>query len=56
MPQPTEVMDIVAIQRGTSDPDRVVVITGHLDSRVTDVMNATPTRPAPTTTPPASPR
>ena len=29
--QPTEVMDVVAIQRGTSDPDRVIVITGHLD-------------------------
>ena len=40
IPQPAEVMDVVAIQRGTSDPNRVVVITGHLDSRVTDVMNA----------------
>ncbi|MEO5626735.1 MAG: M28 family peptidase [Dokdonella sp.] len=39
VPQPTEVMDIVAIQRGTSDPNRVIVITGHLDSRVTDVMD-----------------
>jgi len=34
-----EVMDVVAIQRGTSDPDRVVVITGHLDSRCSDVMD-----------------
>jgi len=41
LPAPTEVMDVVAIQRGTSDPGRVVVITGHLDSRVTDVMDAT---------------
>ena len=40
IPQPTEVMDIVGIQRGTGDPDRVLVITGHLDSRVTDIMNA----------------
>jgi Zn-dependent M28 family amino/carboxypeptidase len=38
-PQGVEVMDVVAIQRGTSDPDRVVVITGHLDSRCTDVMD-----------------
>jgi Zn-dependent M28 family amino/carboxypeptidase len=38
--QPTEVMDVIAIQRGTSDPDRVVLITGHIDSRVSDVMNA----------------
>jgi Zn-dependent M28 family amino/carboxypeptidase len=36
-----EVMDVVAIQRGTNDPDRVIVITGHLDSRRTDVMDAT---------------
>src|SRR4249919_1173799 len=36
-----EVMDIVAIQRGTTDPDRVIVITGHLDSRRSDVMDAT---------------
>lgn len=40
IPQPTEVMDVVAIQRGSSEPDRVIVITGHLDSRVTDVMDA----------------
>jgi Zn-dependent M28 family amino/carboxypeptidase len=45
MPQPTEVMDVVAIQRGTSEPDRVVIITGHLDSRVSDVMNATADAP-----------
>jgi len=40
IPQPAEVMDVVAIQRGTGDPDRVIVITGHLDSRRTDVMDA----------------
>jgi len=40
VPQPTEIVDVVAIQRGSSEPDRVVVITGHLDSRVTDVMDA----------------
>ena len=38
-PQPTEVMDVVAIKRGSSDPQRVIVMTGHLDSRVSDVMN-----------------
>jgi len=37
--QPTEVMDIVAIQRGSVEPNRVIIITGHLDSRVTDVMD-----------------
>jgi hypothetical protein len=45
VPQPTAVTDVVAIQRGTTDPDRVIVITGHIDSRVTDVMNATTDAP-----------
>ncbi len=39
-PDGVEIVDIVAIQRGTLDPDRVVAITGHIDSRVTDVMDA----------------
>ena len=33
IPNPTAVMDVLAIQRGTSDPDRAVVIAGHVDSR-----------------------
>jgi len=45
VPTPTQVMDVVAIQRGTSDPDRVIVITGHVDSRVTDILNATSDAP-----------
>jgi Zn-dependent M28 family amino/carboxypeptidase len=45
IPTPTVVMDVVAIQRGTTDPDRIIVISGHLDSRVTDVMNATSDAP-----------
>ncbi|TAL71871.1 MAG: M20/M25/M40 family metallo-hydrolase [Rhodanobacter sp.] len=40
MPQPSEVMDVVAIKRGSGDPQRVIVITGHLDSRASDVMDA----------------
>jgi len=40
-PEGVEIMDVVAIQRGTTDPDRVIVITGHLDSRRSDVMDAT---------------
>lgn len=39
VPNPTEIMNVLAIQRGTSDPGRVVIISGHLDSRVTDVMD-----------------
>jgi Zn-dependent M28 family amino/carboxypeptidase len=45
IPQPAEVMDVLAIQRGTTDPNRVIVISGHIDSRVTDVMNVTADAP-----------
>lgn len=45
IPTPTLVEDVVAIQRGTGDPNRVVIITGHIDSRVTDPMNATSDAP-----------
>ena len=45
IPNPTLVENVVAIQRGTADPDRVVIITGHIDSRVTDAMNATADAP-----------
>jgi Zn-dependent M28 family amino/carboxypeptidase len=45
VPNPTEVMDVLAIQRGATDPDRVIVISGHIDSRVTDVMNFTADAP-----------
>jgi len=45
IPTPTEVMDVLAIQRGTTDPERVVVISGHMDSRVTDPMNSTSDAP-----------
>jgi hypothetical protein len=44
-PAGVRVRDVVAIQRGTGDPNRVVIITGHIDSRVTDVMNATADAP-----------
>ena len=45
IPKPTAIVDVLAIQRGASDPDRVIVISGHIDSRVTDVMNATSDAP-----------
>lgn len=45
IPVPTLVENVVAIQRGTGDPNRVVIITGHIDSRVTDPMNATSDSP-----------
>ncbi|MDE1892727.1 MAG: M28 family metallopeptidase [Xanthomonadaceae bacterium] len=39
IPTPVEVMDVIGIKRGSGDPGRVIVISGHLDSRVSDVMN-----------------
>ena len=45
IPKPTAVCDMVAIQRGTERPNDVVIITGHIDSRVSDPMNATSDAP-----------
>src|SRR5215213_4123872 len=45
IPTPTRVRDMVAIQRGTERPNDVVIIQGHIDSRVTDVMNFTSDAP-----------
>ncbi|WP_324808849.1 M28 family peptidase [Sphingomonas sp. LY29] len=45
VPTPTKVCNAVAIQRGTERPNDVVIITGHIDSRVTDVMDFTKDAP-----------
>ena len=45
IPKPTRICDMVAIQRGTERPNDVVIITGHIDSRVTDPLNATSDAP-----------
>ena len=45
IPNPTRITDVLAIQRGSVDPNRVVIISGHIDSRVTDVMNTTSDAP-----------
>ncbi|MEQ8523992.1 M28 family metallopeptidase [Gracilimonas sp.] len=39
IPQPVEIVNVIAIQRGTSDPNRFVVMSGDIDSRVSDVMD-----------------
>jgi Zn-dependent M28 family amino/carboxypeptidase len=44
-PQPTKVVDVVAIQRGTNDPNRVIIIQGHLDSRNSTNENITDDAP-----------
>ena len=40
LPAPTPVVDVLAIQPGTTDPGRVVIISAHIDSRASDVMDA----------------
>lgn len=45
VPNPTLIANAVAIKRGATDPSRVIIIQGHLDSRVSDVMNFTSDAP-----------
>ncbi|MEJ6009050.1 M28 family peptidase [Novosphingobium aquae] len=45
VPKPTRLVNVVAIQRGTERPNEVVIVQGHIDSRVTNVMNATADSP-----------
>jgi Zn-dependent M28 family amino/carboxypeptidase len=44
-PKSVSIVDVVGIQKGTTDPDRVIILTGHIDSRVTDIMNVTSDAP-----------
>ena len=41
VPQPTPVTNVVATLKGTTDPGRTYVVSGHYDSRCTDVLSAT---------------
>jgi hypothetical protein len=43
-PNGVNVVDVLAVQPGR-DPNRVVIVQGHIDSRVTDVMNFTSDAP-----------
>lgn len=45
IPEPVEVVSVIAIQRGTADPNRYVMMSGDIDSRVSDVMDATSDAP-----------
>jgi hypothetical protein len=45
IPTPTTITNVIATLRGTTAPDRVYVVSGHYDSRVTDVMNFTSDAP-----------
>ena len=39
--EPVEMINVVATLRGTTDPDRIYIASGHYDSINSDVMNAT---------------
>ncbi|HZG03083.1 MAG TPA: M20/M25/M40 family metallo-hydrolase [Streptomyces sp.] len=41
IPTPTRITNVVATLRGTVAPERVYVVSGHYDSRASDVMDAT---------------
>ena len=43
--QDVNVVNVIAVLRGRTDPDRYVLLSGDIDSRVTDVMNATSESP-----------
>jgi len=45
IPNPVEVVNIVAIQRGSTEPNRMVMMSGDIDSRVSDVMDFTSDSP-----------
>jgi hypothetical protein len=40
IPDATEIVNVYAVLRGTTDPERYVIMSGDIDSRVTDVMDA----------------
>lgn len=41
IPEPTEVVNVMAILKGTSDSNRYVIMSGDIDSRVSDPLDAT---------------
>jgi hypothetical protein len=45
IPQPTNIVNVVAVQRGTSDTGRYVLMSGDIDSRVSDIMDASDSEP-----------
>ena len=45
IPVPTTITNVIATLTGTASPERFYVITGHLDSRVTDVLDFTSDAP-----------
>ena len=53
IPDPTEVVSVLAIQRGTLDPNRFVMMSGDIDSRISDPLNGNDDSPGAMTMRPA---
>ena len=45
IPDPSEVVNVIAVQRGTRDPNRFVMMSGDIDTRVSDPLNFTDDSP-----------
>ncbi|MFT4721880.1 MAG: hypothetical protein ACI9SB_003059, partial [Candidatus Azotimanducaceae bacterium] len=45
IPEPTEVVNVYAILKGTTDPNRFVIMSGDIDARISDPLNATDDSP-----------
>ncbi|HAI70841.1 MAG TPA: peptidase M28, partial [Alteromonas australica] len=45
IPEATDVVSVIAIQRGSTDPSRYMIMSGDIDSRVSDVMDFTSDSP-----------
>ncbi|WJV44432.1 M28 family metallopeptidase [Streptomyces flavofungini] len=45
VPEPTRISNVVATLRGSASPDRLYVVSGHYDSRASDVMDFTSDAP-----------
>lgn len=45
IPNPTEVVNVIAVLRGTQDPNRYAMMSGDIDTRVSDPLNFTDDSP-----------
>lgn len=45
IPDPVDVVNVIAVLRGATDPNRYVIMSGDIDSRATDAMDATTDAP-----------
>ena len=45
IPDPTEIISVIAIQRGVHDPNRMVMMSGDIDSRISNILNSTDLSP-----------